>query len=105
MELEVYWLELAENKLKDIYYYYSIKASKIVAQKLVNGIVDSTIGIEKQPKIGQVEISLNHRNQEFRYLVFKNYKIVYWINSKFKRIEIANVFDTRQDPQKINETK
>lgn len=105
MELEVYWLELAENKLENIYDYYSIKASKRVAQKLINEIVDTTIGIEKQPEIGQVEISLKHRKQEFRYLVFKNYKIVYWINYESKRIEIANVFDTRQDPLKINETK
>ena len=105
MELEVYWLELAENKLEDIYSYYLIKASKRVAENLVNGIVDSTIGIEKQPEIGQVETSLKHRGQEFRYLVFKNYKIVYWINYDFRRIEIANVFDTRQDPDKINEAE
>ena len=52
MELEVYWLELAESKLEDIYSYYSVKASERVAKKLINGIVDSTIGIEKQPEIG-----------------------------------------------------
>ena len=33
MELEVYWLELAENKLEDIYGYYLIKANKSVAEK------------------------------------------------------------------------
>lgn len=104
MELEVYWLELAESKLEDIYSYYSIKASKKVAQKLINGIVDTTIGIEKQPEIGQVEICLNDRKQGFRYLVYKNYKIVYWVNYEFRRIEIANLFDTRQDPEKIKET-
>lgn len=103
MELEVYWLEFAESKLEDIYSYYSVKASKRTAQKLINGIVDATIGIEKQPEIGQIEVNLKHRSQEFRYLVFENYKIVYWINYEFKRIEIANVFDTRQDPEKINE--
>ncbi|XCF06074.1 type II toxin-antitoxin system RelE/ParE family toxin [Tamlana crocina] len=105
MALEVYWLELAETKLEDIYSYYSVKASKNVAKKLINGIVDATIGIEKQPEIGQVELSLKHRKQEFRYLVFKNYKIVYWVNYDFSRIEIANIFDTRQSPEKINETK
>lgn len=105
MELEVYWLELAENKLKDIFIYYSIKVSKSVADELINGIVDSTIGIEKQPEIGQVESFLEHRKQEFRYLVFKNYKIIYWVNYDFMRIEIANVFDTRQNPEKIKETK
>ncbi len=105
MELEVYWLELAENKLEEIYNYYSIKASKKIAKKLINGIVDTTIGIDKQPEIGQIENNLSNRHQHFRYLVFKNYKIVYWINYDSKRIEIANIFDTRQDPQKLDETK
>ena len=103
MELEVYWLQLAEDKLNDIYNYYSIKAGKRTAQNLINGIIDTTIGLDKQPEIGQVEISLSQRKQQFRYLVFKNYKIVYWINYDFGRIEIANVFDTRQEPEKIQE--
>ena len=105
MGLEVYWLQLAENKLEDIYSYYSIKANKTIAQKLVFGIINSTHKLEHQPKLGQIEISLKHRPQEFRYLVFKNYKIVYWINSEFNRVEIANVFDTRQNPEKIAATK
>ncbi|WP_445957606.1 type II toxin-antitoxin system RelE/ParE family toxin [Yeosuana sp.] len=105
MGLEVYWLQLAEDKLDDIYSYYKFKAGKRIAQKLINGIVDSTIDLENQPEIGQVELSLSNRKQEFRYLVFKNYKIVYWINFDFKRVEIANVFDSRQSPDKIQETK
>lgn len=32
MELKAYWLEFAENKLEDIYSYYSIKANKKVAK-------------------------------------------------------------------------
>lgn len=51
MGLEVYWLELAENKLEDIYSYYSVKASKRVAEKLITGIVDATIGIENSQKL------------------------------------------------------
>ncbi|WP_009035606.1 type II toxin-antitoxin system RelE/ParE family toxin [Indibacter alkaliphilus] len=105
MALEVYWLELAENKLEDIYGYYSIRASKRVAEKLVNGIVDSTIKLKNQPEVGPIELSLEKRPQKFRYLIYKNYKIVYWINKEFNRVEIANVFDTRLNPDKINETK
>ena len=105
MGLEVYWLELAENKLEDIYGYYSVTVSKKVAQKFVNGIVNSTIDIEKQPQSGQIEISLIGRKEEFRYLIYKNYKIVYWVNYDFNRIEIANVFDTRQNPVKMDEIK
>lgn len=98
-------MELAENKLRDIYGYYSVIAGDRVAKKLVDGIVDTTIGVEKFPEIGQVEPNLKHRRQGFRYLIFENYKIIYWINREFKRIEVANVFDTRQDPEKINETE
>ncbi len=105
MELEVYWLQLAENKLEDIYSYYYSKAGKRIASKLINGIVDATIGLEKQPRIGQVEELLNDRKEDFRYLVYKNYKILYWVNIEKNRIEIANVFDTRQNPETIQETK
>jgi len=104
MKLEVYWLQFAEEKLDDIYNYYKTKAGKNIAQKLVDGIIDTTINLESQPEIGQVESNLLNKKQEFRYLIFKNYKIVYWINYKYKRIEIANVFDCRQNPNKIQET-
>ena len=33
MALEVYWLELAESKLEDIYSYYSVKASQKTNQR------------------------------------------------------------------------
>ena len=55
--------------------------------------------------MGQIEISLKTRKQEFRYLIYKNYKIIYWINYDFKRIEIVTVFDTRQNPSNIIEIK
>lgn len=105
MALDVYWLQFASDKLDDIYRYYSEKAGKRIAQKLINGIIDSTIDLGKQPKVGQIELSLSAREQHFRYLIFKNYKIVYWINHAFERIEIVHVFDTRQNPEKIEETK
>ncbi len=57
MELKVFWLQLAEDKLDDIYRYYRIKAGKRTAKKIVNGIADITIGLAKQPEMVQVEIS------------------------------------------------
>ena len=101
MELVVYWTQFAEDKLDDIFDYYELKASYRIARKLVTGIVDKTIGLKKNPHIGQKEELLSDRPQNFRYLVFKNYKIIYWINQNKKRIDIVNVFDTRQNPLKI----
>ena len=86
-----------------IFDYYNINASKRIAKKLVKGIVDSTIGLNSNPYIGQEEELLSDRSQNFRYLVYKNYKIIYWINKTKNRIDIANVFDTRQNPIKMNE--
>jgi toxin ParE1/3/4 len=103
MELTVYWTQFAEEKLEDIFMYYSAKASLRIAQKLVNEIIDKSIELEKNPLIGQKETLLADRIHEFRYLVYKSYKIIYWVNFDKKRIEILNVFDCRQNPQKINE--
>ena len=44
---------------------------------------------------------LSTRPQNFRYLVFKNYKIIYWINQNKNRVDIVNIFDTRQSPLKM----
>lgn len=55
--------------------------------------------------MGQIEEALADRAEGFRYLVFKNYKIVYRINMQHKRVEIALVFDTRQNPTKMREVQ
>jgi len=105
MALIVYWTQIAEDKLDDIFYYYKLKVSLNVAQNLVNGIVDTTIDLNKNPQIGQREVLLKDRFQEFRYLIYKNYKIIYWINENKNRIEIVNVFDCRQNPIMIERTE
>ena len=103
MELTVYWTQFAEDKLEDIFDYYSFKASLRVARNLVNEIVDKSINLESSPFIGQKEPLLSNRPQEFRYFVHKNYKIIYWLNLEKKRVEIVNVFDCRQNPEKTKE--
>nr|WP_294899729.1 type II toxin-antitoxin system RelE/ParE family toxin [uncultured Pedobacter sp.] len=105
MELEIFWSLIAENRLRDIFNYYKVKAGLKVARKIANEIVEKTINLENHPKMGVVEELLIDRPQEFRYLVSTNYKIIYYINYETKRIVIANVFDTRQNPEKIQETK
>lgn len=102
MGLIIYWTEFAEKELKRIFEYYREVAGLRIAQNLVNGIYSRTLSLKDQPEIGKVEELLQGRKQEFRYLVYKNYKIIYWINRKQNRIEINDVFDTRQNPVKIS---
>jgi toxin ParE1/3/4 len=103
MGLTVYWTHFAENKLDDIYKYYKERAGVRIAKKLVSDLVNKTLELEKNPLIGQKELLLTDRIQEFRYLVYKSYKIIYWVNIEKKRIEVFNLFDCRQDPKKIDE--
>ena len=105
MELKIYWTEFSEKELENIFDYYHNNASYRVAKKVVDGIYNETLKLSKQPEIGRVEELLKIRKQGFRYLVFKNYKIIYWINSEKNWIEINDVFDTHQNPPKIKRTK
>ena len=52
MELVVYWIRFAEDKLDDIYDYYESKAGTRITRKLISGIIDKTIGLDKNPHIG-----------------------------------------------------
>lgn len=61
--------------------------------------------LSSNPEMGQVEILLKNRPQKYRYTITTNHKIIYWINKIENRIDIIDVFDTRQNPAKIDKTK
>ncbi|MFY1045579.1 type II toxin-antitoxin system RelE/ParE family toxin [Chryseobacterium sp. GP-SGM7] len=105
MAIKIFWTDFAKKELRKIFRYYREKTSLQIAQNLVEGIVLKTNSLEFQSKIGQKEELLHDQKQEFRYLVFKSYKIIYWFNKEKKRIEIVDVFDVRQYPEKITRSK
>lgn len=105
MELKIYWTDFSKNELHKIFKYYKENTNLKIARKLVIGISQETKRLQKQFQIGQREELLLNRKQEFRYLVYKNYKVIYWLNSDKKRIEIVDVFDVRQNPIKIKRAK
>jgi len=101
MAIKVLWTGFAQNKLEDIFHYHKKEVSVNVSAKLINGIIDETIRLKTHPLYGTIEALLIHRIQEFRYLVYKNYKIIYFQEEASGNIIIVNVFDTRQNPTKI----
>jgi len=101
MELKIYWTDFAKSQLKEVYFYYRENATLNVATRLVEKLIKETRKLQTQPEIGQKEILLEDRKEGFRYLVCKNYKIIYWFNGNKNRIEITDIFDTRQNPIKM----
>lgn len=99
--MKIFWTDFAKNELRKIFEYYKVSASYSIASKIVNGISKEVLILTKHPLLGQTEEFLTGRDQEYRYLVFKNYKIIYWVNLNKNSIEITDVFDTRQNPTKM----
>lgn len=105
MTLQIIWSEFAETQLDEIYEYYKKKASPRVAKEHVSGIINESRKLIKSPLIGQVEEILKQRETEYRYLVFKNYKLIYAVDTENGFVKIADVFDARQNPPKLKRTK
>lgn len=74
---KIIWSDFAETQLDKIFDYYEKKASLRVATKLVKGIINVPKKLIKAPYIGQEEELLKDRKIQYRYLVFKNYKLIY----------------------------
>ena len=75
------------------------------SQKIALEITEEASKLQKHPEIGQKEDLLENPSRDFKYIICKNYKIIYWVNSDKNQIEIFDVFDTRQNPIKIKRTK
>ncbi|WP_418894286.1 type II toxin-antitoxin system RelE/ParE family toxin [Limibacterium fermenti] len=96
---------MQKKELKNIFDYYKANASITVAENLVKRIVETTLTLGDYAEIGQREELLLDRKENFRCLVYKKYKIIYWFNKNKNRIEISDIFDTRQNPIKIRRYK
>ena len=105
MAIKVFWTHFAKTELKKIFEYYKEEASIRVAKNLVEGIVKKGHSFDYFSEIGQKEELLLDRKENFRYLIYKSYKLIYWFNKDKNRIEIVDVFDTRQEPTKIKREK
>ena len=105
MVLKIIWSAFAETQLDEIYEYYEKEVNSKDATKLVMGIINEPKKLIKAPFIGQKEELLMERQIQYRYLVFKNYKLIYSVDEQNGFIKIADVFDTRQNPPKMKRTK
>lgn len=105
MNFKIIWSDFSETQLDEIHEYYEKKTSLKVATKIVTGIIKESEKLIKASFIGQEEELLKDREIQYRYLVFKNYKVIYSVDEQNGFIKIADVFDTRQNPPKIKRTK
>ncbi len=96
--MNIIWTNPAKNDLRKIFNYFKNKVSLRLAQKIVNSILTNT-SILKTQNIGTKELLLAQLEQEHRFIIDGNYKIIYII--KGNTVYITHVFDTRQNPTKL----
>ena len=97
--MKVFWTKFALDSLKEIFTYYKDNVSLTIANNIKNSILLSTRQLEFQPQSGAIETILQHLNEEYRYIIRGNYKVMYKI--QYEKLYITDVFDTRQNPAKI----
>ncbi len=98
---EIIWSNFAEKELDRIFKYYSEVASVSIAKKILHKLISEPNKLLVNPNLGQREEFLMHRAVEYRYLIYKQFKLIYSVDFKKKWIKIADVFDSRQNPQKM----
>ncbi|MHC0447486.1 type II toxin-antitoxin system RelE/ParE family toxin [Flavobacterium sp. 3-218] len=77
MGLKIFWTDFAKKELRNIFDYYKREASLNVARNLVSGITKETVKLISHSEIGQEEELLINNPNGIRYLIYKNYKIIY----------------------------
>ena len=98
---EVYWTAYAEIQLDSIFNFYSFIASKKVATKITQSLVHASLTFAIKPNINRIEPLLDHLSFEYRSLIHGHYKIIYRILETSSQVLVVDVFDCRQNHEKI----
>ena len=99
--MKVLWTKSALASLYNIYTYHKDNVSIAIACRIRDNIITSAGQLEEHFHIGQIEELLKDMEGGHRYIVKDNYKIIYKIHTN--KVYITDVFDTRQNPDKIKE--
>lgn len=99
--MKIVWTNSAIRNLKEIFDYYSTKVNNKLAHKIRRQILKSSKQLKHNPNSGPIEPNLKRLNKNHKYLVSGNYKLIYRIIDN--QVIINDVFDTRQNPSKMND--
>ena len=97
--MKVLWTKFALASLRDIYVFYKERVSIAIANRIRDEVLTSSDQLANHALSGKIEGSLEEMKVNHRYILRGRYKIIYKI--KNGKVYITDVFDTRQNPEKI----
>jgi plasmid stabilization system protein ParE len=101
LSYEIRWSNYADSQLDRIYGFLKDSTSERVAKRYISKILKKPNSLSDNPFLGAKEPDLAELSNNYRYLVWKHYKIIYRVDSKNEIIRVLDVFDTRQHPNKL----
>ena len=101
--MKVVWTKFALDALFEVFTYYQLNVSRTIAVNIKNNILISARQLQSQPLLGPKEEILEDLGEGHRCLIRGNYKIIYKITDN--QVIITDVFDCRQNPEKIRRNK
>ena len=97
---KIVWSEFAEWNLDQIYGYILSKSlSQRLAKRYMLKLILRVEQLQEFPFSGRKELLLTKLGKDFRYLVFKDYKIIYFVQNS--AIYISDIFHSKLSPEKI----
>ncbi len=99
MVRKILWTDTAKMSLKLIFDYHKKNTNSSVANKIRRQIFNDVKLLRTGLFLSTKEPLLLDFEKEYRYLVSRNYKIIYFVDAD--NIIISLIFDTRQSPQKL----
>ncbi len=97
--MKILYTEQALFSLEEALNFIAPRTSHKKLIEIRDAILDAADTLLTQPLQGQTEPYLEHLNLGHRRLVVSHYKIIYRIIGEY--IYITDIFDTRQDPDKM----
>jgi plasmid stabilization system protein ParE len=97
--MKVVWTKFALNALLEVFTYYKTNVGLAIAINIRNNILSSTRQLQNFPLSCPTEELLEDIGEGHRCLIRGNYKVIYKIVNE--QLFITDVFDTRQNPEKI----
>lgn len=96
--MKVIWMEQAEEALNRTVKYICSQFGSKASKRLLKETYSTGCRLEENPYLGSIEPLMAHRKTTYRSIVVNRLnKIVYRVVDD--RIEIADFWDTRREPQ------
>ena len=97
--MKLIYTEQSIESLEDALNFVSPNVSHEKLMQIRDGILNEAEILIENPLIGQNEPYLEHLNMGHRRIIKDNYEIISKVIDQY--IYITDIFDTRQDPEKM----